>query len=136
MTGKEDTKLRRLETVLAAFGADPNRWPMEERIELRDMVDTDPTAQQLIHDAAALDAMLDLAPPPLPSPELAADILHVEPGSSWRQWCAILWPFGGIWQPIGGLAAAAALSVVLALTVPLPEVVEYFDDDIELEEQG
>ena len=54
--------LERLEQVTNLFGADPERWPPEEREGLRHLVATDPGARHLVAEAQALDQVLDLAP--------------------------------------------------------------------------
>ena len=72
----------RFDAIVAAYGADPKRWPEAER----------EAALQLMHaeaidlaDARALDALLDLtAPTPAPSDLLTHRILRAAPKSPFR----------------------------------------------------
>jgi hypothetical protein len=121
MTNLQDINLQRLQAVVDAFGANPDRWPAAERSALEALVIGDEAARKIVGDAEKLDSILDQAAPPPPAPELMADILFVPPKSNWRQILAELWPFGPIWKPASGLAMALAISVMTAALMPLPE---------------
>ena len=98
MNEKMEVDHDRLEALLEAYGADPERWPAAERDQAVALLASSAEARALQREAATLDRMLDLAAPPAPSPELMADILAGASVSPWRRWAAMLWPFGPIWK--------------------------------------
>jgi hypothetical protein len=51
-----------LERMLEVHGADRTRWPARERLKFASLICEDEEAQRLVKEAAALDALLDLAP--------------------------------------------------------------------------
>lgn len=60
--------VERLARVTAAYGADPARWPADERAALKDILaDMDAAAEQL-DEERALDRLLDMVPPAEPPP--------------------------------------------------------------------
>jgi ferric-dicitrate binding protein FerR (iron transport regulator) len=105
------TEARALE-IIAAMGADPARWPADERAALLALV-ARPAVAAALRDAAALDALLgdwagtEVAARPLDAATLipAARVAAV-PAPRRRWWAA------------GALAAAVAAAVVLT---PLPD---------------
>jgi hypothetical protein len=54
--------LKRLEQILAAYGAKSERWPEEERPLALALLARDVQAQQLLRDARRLDGLLDSLP--------------------------------------------------------------------------
>lgn len=54
----------RLEALLAVRGAGIASWPAPLRREAADLLDRDPRARDLLAEAQALDALLDLLPEP------------------------------------------------------------------------
>jgi hypothetical protein len=54
--------LKRLEQILAAYGAKPERWPDAERPLALALLARDIHAQQLLRDARQLDGLLDSLP--------------------------------------------------------------------------
>ncbi len=69
----------RFEVLLDAYGADPQRWPQEERAAALALLERDPDARALRAQAARLDALLATAEPLEPSPALVARILAAAP---------------------------------------------------------
>ena len=67
--------LKRLHTLLDAYGADPGRWPAAERVPALALVERSPEARRARDAAAALDRVLDLAPDVEPSLDLGARVL-------------------------------------------------------------
>jgi len=67
----------RLEAILAAYGADPKRWPAAER----DAALAFARANAIdLSEAKITDALLDLAPPPAPPSDLLmARVLRAAP---------------------------------------------------------
>ncbi len=126
MVDRPQMSLARLRALLAAYGANPERWPPEERAAARMLLAQSPEAQRW-HDAGAqLDALLDLGPPRVASPALLERIVAAaEPGNTdvstqgthiapvapaRRRRPARVWRYAGAALP---LAAAAALVVWL-----------------------
>src|SRR5262245_13525280 len=71
--------LQQLQQLLDAYGANPERWPAEERATALALLAHSTAARAQRNEAARLDALLDLAPVALPSAELAAQILAAAP---------------------------------------------------------
>ncbi len=67
--------LQRLQQLLEAYGANPERWPLEERAAAVALLARSTEARAKQAEAARLDTLLDLAPVVQPSEELAARIL-------------------------------------------------------------
>jgi hypothetical protein len=53
--------MERLQTVVAAYGADPARWPASEREALSEFAATNPGARRYVAEASSLDALLAVA---------------------------------------------------------------------------
>jgi hypothetical protein len=71
--------LDRLRALLEAYGADPDRWPPEERNAALALLAQTPEAQRWRDASARLDALLDQAPAYGGSPALIARILAATP---------------------------------------------------------
>lgn len=73
-------------------------------------------------DEKALNRLLDAYVAPEPGPGLATRIIAAvpRPGPAW-------WPFRALWQPLGGLAAAAVIGVVVGVVMPAPSVADQDD---------
>lgn len=74
-TGRGDPSVDRLARVTAAYGADPARWPAEEREALRGLLKGMDAAADRIDEEQALDRLLDMVPPPEPPPGAVDRIL-------------------------------------------------------------
>ncbi len=98
--------LTRLAEILDAYGADPDCWPLEDRVAALELLAQSAEARALAHGAANLDALLDTAPltPPLrPAAETlvsrivaqipTADILPLSRSArvswGWPNWTAL-----------------------------------------------
>lgn len=102
------SKLERLEQVLDAYGASPDRWPEDERAALLALVEESTGARALCDEAARLDALLDQAGEiPSPSPELAQRIVSRGPKSTQPSRVRR-------WAPMVPIAAAAMLALWIA----------------------
>lgn len=66
--------LTRLSELFDAYGADPDRWPLEDRVAALELMARSPEARALMHRAAELDTLLDTAPLAVP-PRATADAL-------------------------------------------------------------
>lgn len=102
--------IERLNEILNAYGADPLRWPVGERLTAQALAAREPRAAVLIAEAAAMDMLLDQAPAEAPSPALIAAVLKRRPKQAWivRAW-RDLFPEMPVWRPALGLAVALAL---------------------------
>lgn len=98
-------KAERLHELADAYGADLRRWPASERAFAETLIAADPSLKAVLDQAAALDALLDAAPNPVPSAALTARILAAAPRAKNRLGKAI-WYLGAGW------AAAACAGVV------------------------
>ncbi len=63
--------MERLQTVVAAYGADRARWPASEREALSEYAATNPDARRCIAEAESLDALLAGAATRVPEPAVA-----------------------------------------------------------------
>lgn len=107
--------LARLEALLAAYGADPARWPDDERDAALALLARSAEARALRDAAARLDAALDAVPAPEPpSADLVARVLAAAPAAPAERG----WPWAAA---AASLAAAAALSLWLQGTTPTVE---------------
>jgi len=124
----------RLRALLDAYGANPERWPPQEREAARTLLAQSPEARRWQDAGAQLDALLDRAPASIASPVLLERIVAAlpEPGNTEvstrvaparRRRHARVWRYAGAALP---LAAAAALALWLlvrpARTPKLPDV--------------
>ncbi len=71
--------LERLKQIIAAYGADPDRWPAEERPAAEALLRRSSQAQACLAEEARLDALLDEIPAGEVSPALAARIVAALP---------------------------------------------------------
>jgi hypothetical protein len=71
--------LARLRAILDAYGADPARWPAEEREAALGLLARSADARRERNAAALLDDTLDAAPRMIASPALAARVLDAAP---------------------------------------------------------
>ena len=63
-SGNATFDLTEFEALLATYGANTARWPIERRAVAGALLAADPQARALLAEARALDDLLDLAPPP------------------------------------------------------------------------
>lgn len=110
--------VERLQVLLDAYGAEPARWPDDERAAALALLTESAAARAAHADARQLDDWLDVAPPGDPGDVLRARILSSVPPpvSSWRDFSRELWDALGGWR----LALPAfALSLSLGVLLPL-----------------
>ncbi|PZU07209.1 MAG: hypothetical protein DI605_16250 [Sphingomonas sp.] len=106
----------RFEAIVAAYGADPRRWPGEERAAAEAFGRSDPYAARLLDEEWAFDALLLRHSVAAPTPGLVASILALRPRPrTWSRarlwWSAILLGLAGAAGVAAGSAATAALTV-------------------------
>jgi hypothetical protein len=113
-----DPSADRTAHLIAAYGADPERWPADARaLAARVRAEASPA----LRDARALDAELALLQPvPAPASGLRRQILLAaarEPRSGTR---GILELLAGLWRELGGARIAApALALAIAAGIGL-----------------
>jgi hypothetical protein len=115
---------RRLRRLLAAYGADPVRWPEAEAPAAADLLRSTTEAQALQREARGLDARLDCHPAPAPDPALlertlarAAQLEQDQPRAH-LPWLGP-WP-RPVWPQLAALAGAAALGLMVGWSDLLP----------------
>ncbi|HYE43681.1 MAG TPA: hypothetical protein VEA15_09845 [Caulobacteraceae bacterium] len=127
----------RFETLIAAYGAEPSRWPAAERDAAMAFMASDrAAAERLLFEARMIDAALDASPTPQVSHALRESILAAAPrprpvrsgGFGWPAWlragaglvaaCAVGAAAGGL--TITQLAGAAQADSILAQASDLP----------------
>ena len=132
----------RLAHLLAAYGADPERWPEADRARREATparLDDDPALARRRDEAAALDALLDQVTAIAPSPELLARVLaDADRPGFWPQLAITLWPFAAPWRPAAALALSAFLGLAAGLLPPAageaPIVVAQLTVETEMEQ--
>jgi hypothetical protein len=113
------TRLARFRDLIGAYGADPRRWPPDERAEAEALLARSPEAAALQRTAAALDALLDKAPmPAAPRVEATtlADRVSLAPQEKSRPYLYLLRAQDKFWIRAVGLAAAAIIGFVVGTT--------------------
>ncbi len=117
--------LERLRALLDAYGANPDRWPPEERATALALLEQSPEAQRWRDASAHLDALLDQAPGYEASADLIDRILAAAPTPA-RSANRTPAPYRHVtrrvraWRAIAAALplAAAAVLVLWALTKP------------------
>ncbi len=131
---EERMDMARLAEILDAYGADPRRWPADERDPALALLSESDEARALRDAAASLDTLLDLSYAPSPAPALMAAILAAAQPIGWRRWLADFWPVGPAWQPVSALAAAVVLGIAVGAGAPeivLPDAADGAIADVE-----
>lgn len=135
MTGMTRDRVRAL---LAAYGADPERWPVGEQEAAERLLATDPVLAAEVAEAEALDRLLNALPAPAPSPALRVALKDIPDRArlGWAGRLASLWPFGPPWRPAAGLVAAAVLGIFVGIATSEPSTADsevaatfIYDDD-------
>lgn len=115
----------RFDVLLDAYGADPERWPEEERAAALALLQRDPEARGLRAQAARLDALLAVAEPAKPSPALVARILAAAPspaGAKRRPLSFLRIPKAAhAWRYVAAVAPLTAAAAVALWLVRAPE---------------
>lgn len=104
--------------LLEAYGADPARWPEDERAAAERHMAGDPAARAAIEEARRIDALLGRMPPvpelpaialPLALPAqrrpLLQRLVHAGHGAAWS-----------MWPRVATLAMASIVGVVIGLS--------------------
>ncbi len=119
--------LERLVQVLAAYGAEPARWPAEERVELVAIASEYPDAR--MRSAAQLDTVLDALPAVGISADLTQKVIAAVPPSTvmvpvikptLTEWLADLWSWEPAWRPAAALASVVLIGIALGVVSQPP----------------
>ncbi len=112
----------RLIQLLASYGANPKRWPKEERKAAQQLLKTSTPLQNQQQQALKLDRLLDAVSAPKPALELRARILArlpvpptLEAGEWIAQWLGN-WQFSN-WRMATLFLVPLCLGIVLGLSV-------------------
>jgi hypothetical protein len=126
--------LERLRHLLEAYGADPERWPAEEREAALGLLAVSPEAQAARVEAARLDALLGLASAAEPSPDLSARILAALPEDRRPARARRARIVRRVAAALVPLAAAAALVLWIGGSpeAPTPDPTHYASWDLDL----
>jgi hypothetical protein len=118
----EPMTFERFAALLDAYGAEPRRWPDNERDAAQALVRADPRAASLMDEAAYIDDLLYAYRVPAPSPALVAAVIARAPRRRWTRarlwWAALGLGLAGAGGALAGSAATAALEQPL-IHVPL-----------------
>jgi hypothetical protein len=123
--------LARLEQVVAAYGADPQRWPETERDAARALVERSAEARARVAEARRLDRALDAAIVTVDELSLARVTAKIRRGlaepraASGGSWLSFL--LGAV-APTWPRGAALASVAVLGILVGLSSDPSLFDD--------
>lgn len=135
---KTGMTMGRLTELLAAYGADPRRWPADERPAAEAMLAASADARALAERERELDLMLDAAP----DAEVPAALIErlvaarprpmaAGPAAATRQrpvaggmrsflagFTRAVWPYGSPVLPAGALAASIMLGIAFGAAMP------------------
>lgn len=133
MTDITEQEIDLLRALLAAYGADSDNWPTQNRARMIHISERSEIAVALLDQTRELDLLLGQSRAPEPSSALLARVLEAPDNSRTAKggFMGLLWPFAINWKPVAGMACALCFGVILGLANPdfgLP-----YDDDTEFE---
>ena len=113
----------RLRELLEAYGAEPGRWPAQERAAAQTLLAENEEARRLRKQAASVDGLLDRATPIAPpiidaellvasvtaTPQKTAEIVPLRPAARHSSG-------GSFWLKVASLAAAAMIGFLVGVT--------------------
>ena len=102
------------EALIAAYGAEPARWPAEHRADMQAYIAANPAdVREALVVERALDEALSASPRPAPSADLAARVLAQRPAALTDIAPAPAWMFWRASGPYRMAGAALACALVL-----------------------
>lgn len=122
----EPMTLERLRALIAAYSANPVRWPLAERPAAEALLTRSPEARAALADAEPLDTLLDTVPALSPSPALRAAVLADMPRSV-RSGRGKLWR--GLRDMLSEFGALPAVRPLLFASLLLGLFAGYFSED-------
>lgn len=132
--------LKRLEAILAAYGADPRRWPDAERTAALALLARSPDVHARADAARGLDAALDRVRADVPTAAAARVAAWIDRSvaaaraAGWDvpdiRWGAFLWnATAATWPRAAALVGVAMLGIVVGLSsAPPPAATDGFLD--------
>ena len=113
--------LQRFRELMDAYGGDPRRWPPGERGPAAELLAASADARALLAEAAALDQILDGAPPVVPgihdAERLIAQVTAAAQERPVFRPIGVMQPAGrGLWLRAASLAAATVIGFVVGWT--------------------
>lgn len=122
----------RAAAILEAYGAEPSRWPQDERASLAAFLKEHAALRDAAADAAAFDRVLGMLSDAEPSAGISARVLAdfdrlamrrasnpVNAPQRFIAWLRdIVWPGVPAWQPASALAVALAVGLAAGAFVP------------------
>jgi len=120
--------LNRFETLVAAYGATPSRWPEEERDAAEAFARTDPRARALLAEADSIDALLFAHKAAEPSRTLHAMVIEAAPRKRRLTGRARLW-WSGLGIALAGASGMLAGSAATAALEPISANVQMYTHD-------
>ena len=108
----------RLRDIIASYGASPQRWPADERVQALALLARSDAAQTHYDTAVRLDADLALLQPPDPSDALARRIAGLMPEAAVGSEIATHRRLSI--RRVAGIAASLILAFALGLVLPSP----------------
>jgi len=121
--------LNRFETLVAAYGATPSRWPEEERAAAEAFVRANPHAQALLAEADSIDALLFAHKAAEPSRTLRAMVIEAAPRKRRLAGRAKLW-WSGLALAMAGASGMLAGSAATAALEPISANVQLYAQDV------
>ena len=109
----------RVRALIDAYGADPGRWPADERETALALLSREPELARHAEEARALDGLLDAVAHPdstsAPSTALKVRLKDIPDRRGLLGWIvdAI-----GVWRPATGLVTAGLMGIAVGVTVP------------------
>lgn len=103
----------RFAALLDAYGADPRRWPAEERAAALAFAADDPAAPAMLAAAADLDGLIEMAPPQ-PADAALRDAIIASAGTGPPPRLSLWWAGAGLGAALAGAAAGALTVAVMA----------------------
>ena len=115
----------RLQAIVAAYGADPRRWPDAERARAQALIAGNPDVQALLAQEAEANRILDALGPEIPSASLSARILSAfdathrpVPRGMVQRIRDAVWPGAPLWQPASALVFSLIVGIVVGAALP------------------
>ena len=114
--------LDRFTTILDAYGAAPERWPADERVDAEQLLNASPEARSLRDRAASLDRGLDRIATPVVSAVLADAIARralatpQERGFTLTGWLSEMLGGPPLWPQLAGFAAALVVGLGIGMS--------------------
>ncbi|HYF23923.1 MAG TPA: hypothetical protein VD929_11050 [Caulobacteraceae bacterium] len=131
----------RFEAMVAAYGAEPRRWPEEERAAALAFLNADPVAERLLFEARMTDAALSAAPSQVAGAALRDRVLAAAPQprperAAWWSKPFLSWGAGLAAASVAGVVAGSLYIQAGAADLAADEVLAAAGETYELSEDA